>query len=103
MDDLFGLHWMLKHFNLANGDYEIVLSDGFHTRYSAMLTQFFSKDMPYKLNSYLEHQQQLTNSSSNSFCFANLFIGPAGHHVGGPGKSQIKPENIREFSSFLQV
>lgn len=104
MDDLMGLFWMLQeHMHLGTElmddnsvlDNQILLVDR-RSPHSDMLQNLFT-------NNEVQLVNELTNGGTKNICFQNVFVGPAGHHIAGPGTAQVSTKDLYNFADFLKV
>lgn len=109
LDDMFGQWWMMRESSpksqlawsndLMNAT-RIILVER-RSPHAHMLNTFFTNH-PISLLSELE-TDGAGGGVVGAWCFKKMVMGPAAHHVGGPGTSQVSGTDIAEFASFLLV
>jgi hypothetical protein len=82
LDDLFGLWWLVDHFQLTHAQKNILLFETYLKEgYQEMLDQIFVDSKVESMNDFIQREQGSTKEAH--ICFEKLYVGPSGHHVGG--------------------
>eukprot|EP00005_Dracoamoeba_jomungandri_P014831 CAMPEP_0174266518 /NCGR_PEP_ID=MMETSP0439-20130205/30532_1 /TAXON_ID=0 /ORGANISM="Stereomyxa ramosa, Strain Chinc5" /LENGTH=346 /DNA_ID=CAMNT_0015353535 /DNA_START=245 /DNA_END=1285 /DNA_ORIENTATION=- len=103
LDDMFGFWWM-RHTHFPDMDPRSLdtalfwYGDSTYSAFMHMLSTFFSSNPVRSMK-----DMKLSGSTYTFMCFEQLVIGPAQHHLGGPGVSQLlyDPKVIRFFSTYM--
>ena len=95
LDDLLGLFWTLQTHNLtAAPDLAILNLSPLPHPWSRMLADYFSPN----------HPVAALPSGPALSCYSSLYLGPAHHHFGGPGRVQLQRPLLSTFAShFLRA